>query len=136
MRHWPDHVLGALADKALLLKRIAGAQDSGAEGDHPEQSVVVVSVNPNFVGEGCCHSAAAAAAMAAVAVMREVNLVTFLGDGCEVPIGAVQLPPWRVCRALEWRDGICDHRFTAANQRGEGETKQNCADPFRHGGYA
>src|SRR5262245_12533246 len=69
MRHRPDHVLRALAHEALLRKRIARAQASGAEGNHAEQRVVVVSVNPNFVGERRRHSAAATTAMTAVAVM-------------------------------------------------------------------
>jgi hypothetical protein len=99
--HRPDHVLGALAHEPLLLKRVAWAETPGAKRDHPEQRVVVIAINPNLIGEGRRHAAAATASMAATAVVRSVYLETFGGDTGEVRVGGFQLTSWRADRAVK-----------------------------------
>src|ERR1700675_4361578 len=56
-RHRPDHVLSALAGIAELLQFVA------AENDESKQRVVITAVDPDVVGQGGTHAAAAAAAM-------------------------------------------------------------------------
>ena len=130
-RHRPDDVLRALAHEPLFLKRVAWAETTGAEGDHPEQRIVVIAINPNLIGQGCRHSATTTASMATIAVMRSVYPETFGGDTGEVRVGAFQLTSWRADRALQGRHG-CLGGMAAPGQCGCDQTHNNSADGPRH----
>lgn len=135
-RHWPDDVFGALAHKALLLERIAWAEAASPKRDQPEQRVVVIAINPNLIGEGRRHSAATTASMAAIAVVSQVDLVTFLGDAGEVRVWAFQLTFWCADRALKRRHGLLGLGITPTGKCGEDQTHKNSADRPRHGALA
>ena len=93
-RHRPDHVLRALAAIALLLQLV------GAERDQAEQRVVVLAVDPDLIGEGRAHAAAAGAAVTAIAAGGHEFLVAFFGDLGEVRIGTLQAALLRFPRRL------------------------------------
>ena len=127
-RHRSHHVLGSLADEALLGEGVAGAEAAGAERDHAEQCVVVIAIDPDDVGQGRRHSAATAASVAAIAVMREIDLVTFLGDGRYIRVGALQLTPWGGDGTLKGGHCFLGRCGTQAGQRSYGQTDENPAD--------
>ena len=66
---------------------VSRTERARAERDDAEQSVVIGAINPNFVGERRRHPTSATAAVATIAVMRQIDLVTFLGDLGEVSVG-------------------------------------------------
>src|SRR5262249_17767769 len=84
-RHRPNNVLGALAAIALLLQPVA------AERDQAKQSVVVLAVDPDLVGQGRAHATTAATAVTAIAAGAHEFLVTLIGHLGEVLIGAGEL---------------------------------------------
>jgi hypothetical protein len=84
--HRPDDGLGAFAGVTLPFERFAGAKCN-----QPEQRVVIVAIDPNWIGEGRCHASAATTSMAAIAVERHVDLMTVFGDAGKVPVRAFEL---------------------------------------------
>ena len=118
--HRPDDGLGAFAGVALPLERFAGAKRN-----QPEQRVVIVAIDPNWIGEGRCHASAATPSMAAVAVERHVYLMTFLGDAGEVPVRAFELTFGRAGYALQRRHGFPSRDVTAWRESGNDQTHKN-----------
>src|SRR5262245_60979918 len=90
-RHRPNYKFGALSAISQLPPRISGAQLTCAKRNQPEQCIVVITVDPNWIGQRRCHAAAAAAAMAAIAACSHVLAMAFLSDAGEIGVGAFQL---------------------------------------------
>jgi hypothetical protein len=93
--HRPDYGFGALPGVALLLEL------DGAKRDQSKECIVVITIDPNLIGEGGGHAAAATTSVAAIAVERHVYLMTFLGDAGEVRVGVFQLTFRRAGYALQ-----------------------------------
>ena len=86
LRHRPDHGLRSDAAIALLLQLVT------SERDQAEQRVVVLAIDPDLVGQGRSHAAAASTAVAPVAPGGREFLMAFLGDAREVGIGLFSEP--------------------------------------------
>jgi hypothetical protein len=84
--HRPNNILGAFAHEALLLEGVPWAETSGAECDQAEQGVIIAAIDPNLVGERCCHSSTATTAMTPAAVVRAINISALLGNTCKVRV--------------------------------------------------
>ena len=69
VRHRPDYSFGTPSSVAQLPKRIAGTQFTCAKGNQPEQGVVVIAVDPNWICQRCGHPAPAPTAVAAIAAI-------------------------------------------------------------------
>ena len=125
-RHRPDDSLGAFAVVTLLLEL------DGAKRDQPEQRIVSVAIDPNWIGKRRCHAAAATTSMAAVAVERHVYLMTFLGDVSEVPVRAFELTFRRAGYAFQGRHGFPGRDVTAWRESGNDQTRKNSPDCPMH----
>src|SRR6476660_6647304 len=117
-RHRPDYGLGALAFVAQLPERIAGTKLTCAKRDEPEQRVVVIAIDPNLIGKGRRHAAAAPTSMAAIAACSHVLAMAFLGDAGEVCVGAFQLTFRRAGHAFHRGHGLLGRYNTASGQSG------------------
>jgi hypothetical protein len=84
VRHRPNDSLRALSSEAQSPERIARTETACAKGDNPEQSVVVITVNPYRIGQWSGYTAPSAAAMAAITACSHVSAIAFLGDAGEV----------------------------------------------------
>jgi hypothetical protein len=116
--HRPDDDFRTLANETLLLERVAGTEATCAKRDQPEQGVIVIPIDPNRIGKWRCHGATATPAVAAIAVVRQVDLVIFFGDACEVGIGTFQFPGLAFLQTL-MRCAFCGP--SAARSWGENE---------------
>jgi hypothetical protein len=118
--HRPDDCLGAFAGVTLPFERFAGAKCN-----QPEQRIVSVAIDPNWIGKRRCHASAATTSMAAVAVERHVYLMTFLGDAGEVPVRAFELTFRRAGYAFQGRHGFPGRDVTAWRESGNDQAHEN-----------
>src|SRR5215471_10519850 len=95
MGHRPHHCLGTFSFIAQLPECITWAQLPCAKDNQAEQGVVIVTIDPNRIGQWRSHPSAAAAAVAAVAARSHILTMTFLGNAGKVLIWALKFSLWR-----------------------------------------
>jgi hypothetical protein len=83
-----------------------GLRLPGAKRDQPEQGVIVVAIDPNFIGKGAAMPPPPPLPWQPLQSNDMKNLLAFLGDGGEVRMGAFQFAFRRPRHALQRRHGF------------------------------